>query len=128
MGNLKRMIFGQKMPDKNDPNYKEKYEKDVEAGRRFARLTRLDRLTGHIQRFANKHTKLFLAIVFAVVISCFVVNLRNISKAYKHQNQLKSATELQEQRLRERLKAAPPINPNIEQTPSTEEDGTTTQN
>ena len=128
MGNLKRMIFGQKMPDKNDPNYKEKYEKDVEAGRRFARLTRLDKLTGHIQRFANKHTKLFLAIVFAVVISCFVVNLRNISKAYKHQNQLKSATELQEQRLRERLKATPPINLNTEQTPSTEEDGTTTQN
>ena len=128
MGNLKRMIFGQKMPDKNDPNYKEKYEKDVEAGRRFARFTRLDRLTGHIQRFANRHTKLFLAIVFAVVISCFVVNLRNISKAYKHQTQQKSATELQEQRLRERLKANPPIIPNIQQTPSTEEDGTTTQN
>ena len=52
MGRLKKMILGEKMPDKNDPEYREKYEKDVEAGRKFAKATRLDRLAGHIQRFA----------------------------------------------------------------------------
>ena len=37
MGKLRNMILGEKMPDKDDPKYREKYEKDVEAGRRFAR-------------------------------------------------------------------------------------------
>ena len=30
------MLFGEKMPDKNDPRYKERYERDVNAGREFA--------------------------------------------------------------------------------------------
>ncbi len=32
---FRRMLFGEKMPDKNDPQYKERYERDVEAGRKF---------------------------------------------------------------------------------------------
>lgn len=31
----KKMIFGEKMPDKNDPKYKERYEKEVAAGARL---------------------------------------------------------------------------------------------
>lgn len=34
--NIKRMIFGEKMPDKDDPKYKERYEREVKAGRKFA--------------------------------------------------------------------------------------------
>ena len=49
MGNLKKMVFGERMPDKHDPQYRERYEKDVQAGRDFAKLTRIDRLVGHIQ-------------------------------------------------------------------------------
>ena len=37
------MLFGEKMPDKNDPKYKERYERDVDAGRRFAKATRIDK-------------------------------------------------------------------------------------
>ena len=33
----KRFIIGEKMPDKADPQYKERYEKEVDAGKRFAR-------------------------------------------------------------------------------------------
>ena len=29
--NIKRMIFGEKMPDKDDPKYKERYEREVKA-------------------------------------------------------------------------------------------------
>ena len=36
------MIFGEKMPDKDDPKYKERYEREVAAGRKAARLLRLD--------------------------------------------------------------------------------------
>ena len=42
---FRRMLFGEKMPDKNDPQYKERYERDVNAGRKFAQATRLDKLS-----------------------------------------------------------------------------------
>ena len=35
------MLLGEKMPDRNDPKYKERYERDVEAGRKFAKATRI---------------------------------------------------------------------------------------
>ena len=44
--NIKRMIFGEKMPDKDDPKYKERYEREVKAGRKFAE-------TLHIDKFAE---------------------------------------------------------------------------
>ena len=28
----KKLIFGEKMPDKNDPKYRKQYEKEVDAG------------------------------------------------------------------------------------------------
>ena len=33
MKGFKKMLFGEKMPDKQDPKYKERYERDVAAGR-----------------------------------------------------------------------------------------------
>lgn len=75
MGSWKKFIMGEKMPDKDDPQYKERYEKDVDAGRRFARWSGLDRLAAMVQDFANKHTKIFLAIVFGFVILCFSMNV-----------------------------------------------------
>lgn len=48
---FRRMLFGEKMPDKNDPQYKERYERDVNAGRKFAQATRLDKLAAKIQGY-----------------------------------------------------------------------------
>lgn len=31
----KKMVFGEKMPDKDDPKYKERYKKEVAAGARL---------------------------------------------------------------------------------------------
>ena len=31
------MIMGEKMPDKDDPKYRDRYEREVDAGRKFAR-------------------------------------------------------------------------------------------
>ena len=36
------MIMGEPMPDKNDPKYKDRYEREVEAGRQFADKTRYE--------------------------------------------------------------------------------------
>ena len=100
MGNLKKMIFGEKMPDKDDPEYRDKYEKDVEAGRRFARATRIDSLAGHVQKFASRHGKLFLAIVFGFVIGCFTLNICHLARAYRQRRDPVSATRIQEERLK----------------------------
>ena len=63
------MLFGEKMPDKNDPKYKERYERDVDAGRRFAKATRIDKAVAKVQGFANAHRTLFLVIVFGFASS-----------------------------------------------------------
>ena len=60
------MIFGEKMPDKDDPKYKERYEREVVAGRKAARLLRLDKAAGGVQRFACKHPGGFLPLCSAL--------------------------------------------------------------
>ncbi len=61
---FRRMLFGEKMPDKNDPKYKDRYEREVSAGRKFAQATRIDKAAAKVQGFANAHRILFLVIVF----------------------------------------------------------------
>lgn len=36
------MLVGEKMPDKDDPKYRQRYEEEVKAGRKFARTLKLD--------------------------------------------------------------------------------------
>ena len=52
---FKRMLFGEKMPDKDDPQYKERYEREVQAGHKFAKATRIDQAAAKVQGFANAH-------------------------------------------------------------------------
>lgn len=66
----KKLIFGEKMPDKDDPKYAERYKKEVEAGKKTARFLRIDKMAGCAQRFACKHPRWFLGIVFGIVLGC----------------------------------------------------------
>ncbi len=50
---IRRMLVGEDMPDKNDPKYKKRYEKEVAAGRKFAKTARIDRAAAKVQGFAN---------------------------------------------------------------------------
>ena len=68
---FRRMLFGEKMPDKNDPKYKDRYEREVSAGRKFAQATRIDKAAAKVQGFANAHRILFLVIVFGFAIGGF---------------------------------------------------------
>lgn len=110
---FRRMLFGEKMPDRNDPQYKEKYERDVNAGRKFAKATRIDKLAAKIQSFANRNKILFLVLVFGLVIGTFSFNIYRLAKAYRHGQGTRSATEMQDSLLRERLRepAAPIVKP-----------------
>ena len=97
---VKKMIFGEKVPEKDDPAYKEKYEKTVEAGKSFAKAVKLDKAAMKVQRFASGHPKLFLAIIFGFVLFSVGLNLYRMSTAVSYKQHPSSAIERQEQVLR----------------------------
>lgn len=99
------MLFGEKMPDKNDPKYKERYERDVDAGRKFAKATRIDKAAAKVQGFASTHRTLFLAIVFGFVVGGLAWNVYRLTVVCRYQPSRRTATEMQDSLLRERHKA-----------------------
>lgn len=102
---FRRMLFGEKMPDKNDPQYKERYERDVDAGRKFAKAARIDKAAAKVQGFANTHRTLFLAIIFGLVIGGLAWNVYRLTVVCRYQPSRRTATEMQDSILRERHKA-----------------------
>lgn len=107
----KKLIMGEKMPDKNDPRYKERYEKEVSAGRKVARFLKIDKAAAATQRFADRWPKLFLGIVFGIVIFCFVLNVYRLSQVATKANNYQTAVEKQESRYKERRQSQPNIKP-----------------
>lgn len=100
------MIFGEKMPDKHDPQYKERYEREVDAGRRFAKVTRIDKAAAKVQGFANMHRTLFLIIVFTFVAAGLAWNIYRLTVVYHRQPVKRTATEMQDSILRERHRSS----------------------
>lgn len=103
--NIKRMIFGEKMPDKDDPKYKERYEREVKAGRKFAETLHIDKFAASIQRFADRHRTAFLVIVFGFVVGSFAWNIYRLAVVYNHKPNQRTATEMQDSLLKQRHKA-----------------------
>lgn len=105
----KKLIMGEKMPDKNDPRYRERYEKEVSAGRKVARFLKIDKAAAATQRFADRWPKLFLGIVFGIVIFCFVLNVYRLSQVATKANDYQTAVEKQESIYKERRQSQPQI-------------------
>lgn len=101
----KKMIIGEKMPDKDDPKFRKRYESEVEAGRKTARVLKIDKAASSVQRFACKHPKWFLSIVFTIVISCLTFNIYRMVAVSRMQKteQRTTATEQQEKLLKQKL-------------------------
>lgn len=119
----KKLIMGEKMPDKNDPRYRERYEKEVSAGRKVARFLKIDKAAAATQRFADRWPKLFLGIVFGIVIFCFVLNVYRLSQVATKANDYQTAVEKQERIYKERRQSQPQIKPinNNANEPTTED-------
>lgn len=98
----KKMFIGEKMLDKDDPQYRQRYETEVKAGRKFAKTIKLDVLAARVQLFANGHKRLFLSLVFGFIIFSFGLNIYRMVVVYSHQQSRQSATVRQEQMLRQR--------------------------
>ena len=105
----KKLIMGEKMPDKNDPQYKERYEKEVAAGQRFARRLGIDRAAAFVQRSAERWPKLFLGSVFGFVIFCFVLNAYHLVQAARSVSDGRTAVEMQESRYHKKKGLVKPI-------------------
>ena len=101
---FRRMLLGEKMPDKNDPQYKERYEREVNAGRKFAQTTRIDKVAARVQGFANRHRKIFLSIVFGLVFGILALNIYWLTLVYNFHSSRHTTTEMQDSLLRERHK------------------------
>lgn len=95
------------MPDKDDPKYEKRYKKEVEAGRKAARFLRIDKIAGSAQRFACKHPRCFLGIVFGIVLGCLALNIYRMVTVCNLQesNPGPTATERQEILLKQKQQA-----------------------
>ncbi|MFG6425540.1 hypothetical protein EEL33_05410 [Muribaculaceae bacterium Isolate-037 (Harlan)] len=99
----KKLIMGEKMPDRNDPKYKERYEREVGFGRKVARLLRIDKAAAATQNFANRWPRIFLGIVFGIVILCFCLNVWRLSQVARKANGYQTAVEQQEKRYQDKI-------------------------
>lgn len=97
---LKKIVFGEKVPDKDDPQYKERREQGVKAGKSFARKMRLDKLAATVQLFASSHPRMFLGIVFGFLLFSVGFNLYRMATAVRYRHEPSSAVERQESQLR----------------------------
>ena len=98
----KKLIFGEKMPDRDDPKYRERYEKEVDTGRKTARLLGIDKAAACVLRFAIRFPKSFLTLVFGIVIFCLGYNIYRIATVANMPMERKTATERQETILKKR--------------------------
>jgi hypothetical protein len=80
---IKKMFVGEEMPDKNDPKYRERYEREVNYGRRFADRTGISWMARKLQQIADNHRCGFLVVVFGIVLLCFFFNFYRMVSSYK---------------------------------------------
>ncbi|MCI5598347.1 MAG: hypothetical protein MR360_03395 [Ruminococcus sp.] len=97
--NIKKVILGENVPDKDDPNYKKRHEEGVEAGKFFARTMRLDKAAAKVQHFASAYPKLFLCLIFGFVLFSVGLNLYRMSTAVSYRSKPSSAVVRQEKEL-----------------------------
>jgi hypothetical protein len=99
----KKMLLGEKMPDKNDPQYKEQYEKDVDAGRKTARFLKIDKAAEHVQRFACRNPRSFMVIIGSIIFMVLAINVYRIAMVCcADRSDQMSATQHQEQVLKQK--------------------------
>ena len=119
--NFKKIVFGDKIPDKEEPAYEKRYEHDFRSGSKFARMLKLDLLARHVQNFASNHRMLFLVLVFAFVLLSFGINLYRMSTVVRYRHRSSSVIELQEKEMKKRLDPTL-YNENVKQVESYETD------
>lgn len=91
----KKFFMGERVPDKDDPNYKERYERSYAAGRKFADRIGLTWLSCHLQHWGSENRKTFLTVVFGFVILLFFLNAARVIVAYQQYTQQSQQTAVE---------------------------------
>lgn len=98
----KKMIIGEEMPDKDDPKYKQRYETEVDAGRKFAKTVGIDKLAAKVQYFAINRKKTFLTLFLAFLALLSGLMIFRIATVINTERTNQTATERQEEAVRNR--------------------------
>ena len=104
---IKKILFGEKTPDRDDPNYRNLREMSEAAGLKTSRFLRLDKAAAAVQRFAERHTTLFFGFLLALCIIIASAQIRRIQFAWQHRNSHSTAVERQRQELHFKRHHAP---------------------
>ncbi len=104
---IKKILFGEKTPDKDDPNYEKLREKSEAAGFKTSKFLRLDKATAAVQRCAERHRTLFFGFLLALCVLMAAAHLNRIQYAWKYRNRHSSAVERQRQELHFQRHPAP---------------------
>ncbi|MBQ3827007.1 MAG: hypothetical protein II812_02500 [Prevotella sp.] len=65
---FKKLFFGERMPDRDDPRYQELHQRSYNAGRRFGESIGLPWLGEKIYLVTSRHKKLFFISLFSGII------------------------------------------------------------
>ena len=80
---FRRIFIGEPMPDKNDPKYRERYEREVAAGKHFADATGISWLGARYVALATAHRRTFMYVMVGLIFLFFLGNLyRLVSYSY----------------------------------------------
>ena len=97
--NLKKILFGEKVPDRDDPNYKKLREESEIAGRKAAEITGLGKILAKVQHFAENYPKVFWGIIIVYVLWCLSLSLYRLNYALTHRPRQSTAVERVEKEL-----------------------------
>ena len=110
---IKKILFGEKTPDRDDPNYQKLREESEAAGLKTSRFLRLDKAAAAVQRFAERHTTLFFGFLLALCIIIASAQIRRIQFAWQHRNSHSTAVERQRHELHFKRHHAPDGSENV---------------
>lgn len=97
--NIKKILFGEKTPDENDPKFQKLREESEAAGRKVTQMTGMGKFVAKVQRFAENHQKVFLSIIFAYCFFASIIAIQRVNYLWHNRPQQSSAVERQEREL-----------------------------
>lgn len=97
--NIKKILFGEKVPDKDDPKYRDIHDESEAAGRKVAEKTGMGKIVAKVQGFADNHRKSFFTIIIAYAIIMAGIFGQRIYALWHNQPQQSTAVERQERAL-----------------------------
>ncbi len=100
---FRRIFVGEPMPDKDDPKYRERYEREVETGKRFAEAVGLARLGRWYCRVAENNKKMFFVVMLGLITFFFIGNVYRFASHVGHAQRSSYSVQMQDSLFKNRL-------------------------